>query len=663
MSLPPELPDGRLADEALPPVLAGPMVRRATGDSLALWLVMSAVADLQLRITVEGSPVERRLGEEEAQVIPLGAHAFLYLIQIHFDVPVSEGSLVGYDLGVVSVEGSRGTVAWIRDSAPHLCRPGARHPDYVVKSRLDRLFHGSCRRPHYPAGDGLARVDAELIAAGDDVTARPALLMLTGDQVYADDVAGPMLNAIHQLIERLGLFDERVPDADVTDSKALRNDPRTYYHRHQLLPASQRNVALIERFFGGVRKPVFTSDNARNHLISLSEIIAMYLLAWSPVCWRLIDGRPPPLAIQEDSERYRQEQEYIDRFVADLPHAARALAHIPTYMIFDDHDVTDDWNLSALWESTVYEHSFSRRIVGNALLGYLLCQGWGNDPSAFDDVMPLVTDLVQGVDADGFFPGAAQDALIDRLLGFGQWHYRLPTSPPLVVLDTRTHRWRSEIAPGRPSGLMDWEALTAFQQSIMGERAVIVVSPAPVFGVKLIEALQRVFTLIGKPLMVDAENWMAHRGTASVLLNIFGHSGTPETFVILSGDVHYSFAYDVRLRHAADSPRIWQITSSGIKNEFPHRLLEVLDRLNRWLYAPRSPLNWFTKRRRMRISPQLPTGREAGERLWNHAGIGLLELDGQGAPSAIRQLNAESGGTRFQREGRPIDHSRGPIEI
>ncbi|MDZ7782354.1 MAG: hypothetical protein U5K56_05210 [Halioglobus sp.] len=81
--------------------------------------------------------------------------------------------------------------------------------------------------------------------------------MLTGDQVYADDVAGLMLRAIHQVIERLGLFDERIADADVRDSKVLRSDSRTYYHRHQLLPASQRNVALIERFFGGARKPVY----------------------------------------------------------------------------------------------------------------------------------------------------------------------------------------------------------------------------------------------------------------------------------------------------------------------------------------------------------------------------------------------------------------------
>jgi hypothetical protein len=67
------------------------------------------------------------------------------------------------------------------------------------------------------------------------------------------------------------------------------------------------------------------------------------------------------------------------------------------------------------------------------------------------------------------------------------------------------------------------------------------VSPAPVLGVKLIENVQRVFTWLGLALMVDAENWMAHPGAAHVMLNIFRHRRTPRTFVILSGDVHYSF--------------------------------------------------------------------------------------------------------------------------
>ena len=51
--------------------------------------------------------------------------------------------------------------------------------------------------------------------------------VLTGDQIYADDVAGPMLKAIHCLIERLGLYEETLSGSCVSDSKALRQNPDT----------------------------------------------------------------------------------------------------------------------------------------------------------------------------------------------------------------------------------------------------------------------------------------------------------------------------------------------------------------------------------------------------------------------------------------------------
>lgn len=640
------------APDTLPPVLAGPLLRHVATDRLVFWLVVSEPFTIRLRLTAEGQPeplTDRVLSGTELQVLRLGEHAFLYLIEVLPELPLPEDRRIGYDLGLS--RGGSASPSWIADWAPHLCLEGRRHPDFVIKSRLDRLLHGSCRRPHHPAPDGLCRVDEELQRSSDDASGRPALLLMTGDQIYADDVAGPMLRAIHALIARLGLYQEALQGSDVANSRALAEASDTYYRREYLLPATAGAQALAERFFAGAEKPVFTTANAHNHLISLSEVLAMYLLVWSPACWPLAQSQPPALG-EELAHRYQREQACIDQFVAGLPQAARALAHVPSYMIFDDHDITDDWNLSALWESTAYGHPFSRRIVGNALIGYLLCQGWGNNPPAFAEVMPRVERLLNRVGPDGFLDRDCQDRLIDDLLTFHHWHYSLPTHPRLVVLDTRTRRWHSEVSPGRPSGLMNWEALSEFQQTILGERAVVVVSPAPMFGVKLIEAIQTLFTLAGQPLMVDAENWMAHRGAANVLLNIFGHSGTPDTFVILSGDVHYSFAYDVRLRHKPNGPRIWQITSSGLKNQFPERLLEWLDRLNRWLYSPRSPLNWFTKRRRMRVAPRLPTGRDAGERLWNSSGVGLLVLDAEGIPREIRQLNAKAGETEFKIAGR-----------
>ncbi|MGF6112175.1 hypothetical protein QFZ85_003723 [Pseudomonas frederiksbergensis] len=620
--MPLPLPDNH---QSLPPVLVGPLLRRLEPTRLVLWLVGSRALSLTLRLQGVG---DIRLDAGRCTIIPVGTHAFIHLIDVPLDTALPCDTLIEYDLLIDD--------AGIADWAPHLLYGDARCPNFVLRSRIDQLLHGSCRKPHHPAADGLLCVD-RLLATDHEATERPALLMMSGDQVYADDVAGPMLRAIHALIQRLGLFDEHLEGAVVSDSATLYEHAASYYHRADLLPALESNETLRERFFGGARKPIFTSSSADNHLVTFAEVMAMYLLVWAPTAWTLIDPKPPTLT-PERRERYALEQTRIDAFKAGLGGVGRAMAHLPCLMIFDDHDVTDDWNLSAQWEETAYGHPFSKRIIGNALLAYMLCQGWGNNPDAFADVLEKTRALSA---TERYLDSTVQDNLIDDLLGFQNWHYVLPTTPALVVLDTRTRRWRSEMTLKQPSGLLDWEALSELQQELLDHPSAIIVSPAPIFGVKLIETVQRVFSWCGYPLLVDAENWMAHRGAAQVILNIFRHSRTPGNYVVLSGDVHYSFVYEVLIRHRKAGPRIWQITSSGIKNEFPPALLEWFDRLNRWLYSPRSPLNWFTKRRLMRIVPHTPEHAEAGERLWNSAGIGQVLFNEKGQPREIYQHNAD----------------------
>ncbi|MCE6978782.1 alkaline phosphatase family protein [Pseudomonas frederiksbergensis] len=615
----------------LPPVLVGPLLRRLEPTRLVLWLVGSRALTLTLRL--QGIAI--RLDAGQCTIIPVGTHAFIHLIDVPLDAALPCDTLIEYDLLITEADGTQSGIA---EWAPHLLYSEARCPNFVLRSRIDQLLHGSCRKPHHPAADGLLCVD-RLLESEPDACKRPALLMMSGDQVYADDVAGPMLRAIHALIERLGLFDEHLDGAVVSDSAKLYEHSASYYHRADLLPALESNETLRERFFGGARKPIFTSSSADNHLVTFAEVMAMYLLVWSPTSWTLIAPQPPALT-PDRHKRYALEQTRIDEFKKGLGGVGRAMAHLPCLMIFDDHDITDDWNLSAQWEETAYSHPFSKRIIGNALLAYMLCQGWGNNPDAFGSMLEK-TRLLSATGQDHYLDSDVQDGLIDELLSFQKWHYVLPTRPALVVLDTRTRRWRSEMNLKQPSGLLDWEALSELQQELLDHPSAIIVSPAPIFGVKLIETVQRVFSWCGYPLLVDAENWMAHRGAAQVILNIFRHSRTPGNYVVLSGDVHYSFVYEVLIRHRKAGPRIWQITSSGIKNEFPPALLEWFDRLNRWLYSPRSPLNWLTKRRRMRIVPHIPEHAEAGERLWNSAGIGQVFFNEKGQPQDIYQFNAD----------------------
>ena len=65
------------------------------------------------------------------------------------------------------------------------------------------------------------------------------------------------------------------------------------------------------------------------------------------------------------------------------------MANIPTYMIFDDHDFTDDWNLNPMWYDRVYHTSLGVTAARNALVSYALFQDWGNDPLKYEKPLPM----------------------------------------------------------------------------------------------------------------------------------------------------------------------------------------------------------------------------------------------------------------------------------
>ena len=581
-----------------------------TSTECHIWVVTSNADSPTLNLSANEVVVS---GNCQRETIRVGKYAFIHLLSFTSSEPFKDTARIGYSL---SFSDDAQQASWENEQRG-LLYDGQSSLCFHYTETPETILHGSCRKPHFHSDDALAQVDVLHKNAFKKENDFPDLLLMTGDQIYADDVAGPMLKAIHSVIDRLGLYHEALEGAVVTNTNELATHEHGYYEREQLLPQIATNTVLSSIFFGAKKKPVFTSVNAQNHLIGSAEIIAMYLLVWSDTLWADInidkDGIPPKYHAIFDKEH-----EALNGFVKQLPQVRRALAHIPTYMIFDDHDVTDDWNLTRGWEQEVYGNPLSKRMIGNALIGYLLCQGWGNAPKK---VAPLIAKVQESMGESGL---NSHDEIIDDLLDFDQWHYRLDTTPPIEVLDTRTQRWRSESNMNKPSGLMDWEALCDFQHSIIGKESVIVVSAAPIYGVKVIEAIQKVFTFFGKALTVDAENWMAHKGTANVILNIFRHYKTPPDFIILSGDVHYSFVYDVRLRFRRNSPHITQFTCSGLKNAFPDGLIKWLDRLNRVLYRSKSPLNLFTRRRNMSVKAREPS-LGYGE-LFNGCAIGVLKI-------------------------------------
>ncbi|CAH6832068.1 conserved hypothetical protein [Vibrio chagasii] len=651
---------------SLPFLLAGPILRKTTATEVVLWVVTSTPLNGNAELYNQGqeAPFYRSpLSEHES--IQVGTHAWVSLIQLKGEFPTN--TPLEYQ-----IETDQGALTKL---APHLVyqeqqdTTGAPRIAFKISTSADYILHGSCRNPHHPSKDSLVAADNKVEQQA--VLERPDMLMMSGDQIYADHVAGPTLDAIHQVIQLLGLVSEELPtdslDGKIDSSEALFNSDYHLYQRDHLLPHHNTSHSLLDKLFPKRGIPIFSSTDCENHLVTLSEFIAMYLLVWSPTLWqcinreRLIENNFMQAGRQltpAEQQQWRDESVIIDDFIAGLPQVQRLFAHIPTYMIFDDHDVTDDWNLTVGWEHAVDQNQFATQVIGNGLAAYWMCQGWGNAPENFnhdfmEQTKELFSELVntnqseKAIEAPiGQLEPARHKQYLEMLDRFEEWHYTINTSPKVIVLDTRTRRWRSESRMNKPSGLMDWEALVELQHQLLHQDKVVIISAAPMFGVKFIETLQKMATTVGKPLVIDAENWMAHPGSANTLISIFTHTKTPTNFVVLSGDVHYSFAYDIKLRYRRNSPNIYQITCSGIKNQFPAPLLKFCDVCDRLLYSPRSVLNYFTKRKRLKIEKRSPDN-QAFYRLSNRSAIGELRLDSEGKPQSITTLSGDGKVTRF----------------
>lgn len=613
-------------------IIAGPILRRLSTTQLVLWWVSPQPCRGKLQCFIDGTSVlEVPLDSQSVNEFRIGAKAVIHLLDINIDLPID--TYIEYDIIIDSENG----VQTLAQMLPHIVYPGKTRPSFIIQPQVTNMLHGSCRNPHAPCEDSLLAGDKLVGESLHTSEARPSLLMMSGDQIYADHVAAPTLYGIHQIIELLGLNDEKFDASELGSADELHQLEEQYYYRHDYLPTTELGAPWYNK---KAKQDIFTSTYAHNHLMSFAEVMAMYLMVWSPSLWQQVSlsGFEVPAAFEKI---HKTERDAISGFIEGLPQVQRLLAHIPTYMIFDDHDVTDDWNLTALWEQAAYEHPLAKRIIGNMLMGYWLCQGWGNDPKQFTG------EFFEKASKYNSLPNKENhDSFVEQVLKHAKWHYHLDTAPKVVVLDSRTRRWRSEQDLAHPSGLMDWEAMCELQQALIGEDAILLVSPAPIFGVKIIETIQRVATTLGKPLAVDAENWMAHPGSASTMLNIFKHPKTPQHFVILSGDVHYSFVYDIELRFREHSPKIWQVTSSGIKNMFPEPIIGCLDHLNRWLYGSYSPLNLFTKRRSMKVKGRnvIDGGKR---RLIAKSGLGYLELNSDGSPRLICDLHNDGTTTEF----------------
>ena len=72
--------------------------------------------------------------------------------------------------------------------------------------------------------------------------------------------------------------------------------------------------------------------------------------------------------------------ERLEGYRLNVPFVRRILANVPTYMIFDDHEITDDWNLTQEWRNRVLGTNLGQTILRNGLIAYAVFQALGQRP-------------------------------------------------------------------------------------------------------------------------------------------------------------------------------------------------------------------------------------------------------------------------------------------
>ena len=446
--------------------------------------------------------------------------------------------VLGQDLGLVEGPG-------------RITLGNAALPTFFVHSNevARNLMHGSCRQLHGGGEDAFLSAEEALAQAAGDIDARPSALFLTGDQIYADDVAAPLIGHIRSLANAL------MGQEDATSIPGMNLDD---------VAVNGRAEIITERVG-------FTSEKADNHLVSFGEWAAMYVTSWSPDVWpaslpeaeQLVtktgDGKVSAVRARRKAESQR---ESLKRALAALPSVRRVLANVPTYMIFDDHDVTDDWNITGEWRENARTNPIGRRIISNALAAYWAFQGWGNHPDESDRGLRE--------EISGFFQGSLDgDRFDESMWSFDQWSYSAPVDPPTIVLDTRTQRHYDSPEGGarliNDAELARVAKLASDAGHEPGER-LILVSPVPAFGFEFQEQRQKYLVSKLGPYAIDFEAWHSNIQGLIDFMRLLVEELKPDPCIILSGDVHYGVNAECSFTVHDRELCVIQLVSSGFKH-------------------------------------------------------------------------------------------------
>jgi hypothetical protein len=242
---------------------------------------------------------------------------------------------------------------------------------------------------------------------------------------------------------------------------------------------------------------------------------------------------------------------------------------IPTAMIFDDHDVHDDWNTSAAWRRDVTALPWWASRIEGAYQSYWVYQHLGNLSPAELARDETWGKLSQGGDAAQVLADLARRA--DQRAPGIRWSFRRAFGRVrLVMLDSRSRRVVDGTRLMTDDG--EWQWLT---ESVSGdwEHVVIATSVPPLLprGIHTLEAWTERLAdgawgeraaRFGERLRraVDLEHWPAFGASFARLERLLielaagrhaAHGDPPVSVTVISGDVHHSYLAVVDLPGSA----------------------------------------------------------------------------------------------------------------
>jgi hypothetical protein len=329
-----------------------------------------------------------------------------------------------------------------------------------------------------------------------------------------------------------------------------------------------------------------------------------------------------------------------------VPNVRWLLSNLPTSMIFDDHDVRDDWNTSHAWRLDMQKTDWWEERITGALMSYWIYQHLGNLSPAGLAANETYRAVRAVPDAEAYLRAFAQEA--DREADGAKgtmWSYRRDLGDVrLVVIDSRCGRI---LADGNRSMISEPEFSWIEGQVRDGPYDHLVVGTSmPWLLPRALHDLEswdealsggsrgRLLAKFGEWLRraVDLEHWAAFRKSFDRLAKLFAQVGrgehgsaAPATICVLSGDVHHTYVSEADYPEPLVS-RVYQVTCSPIHNTIP-RFMRVVFRagwsrtaerimvsLADWVGVPPLPIRWHH-----------PTGPHFGNEL------ALLVFDGRSA--------------------------------